>query len=780
MPVLKRVLFVLCLCCSLSSVLPAQMARQWVARFSGTLKNSNNAATAMAVDDSGNVYVAGWVTRPSTGIDFATVKYSADGELLWQQYFAGTGSSEDKPTAIAVDSARNVYVTGSSGGATGLDYVTIKYKADGSDSLWMRRYNGPGNGDDKPVAIAVNDSLNVYVTGWSLGAGTGLDYATLKYDAAGTLKFEKRYDGPGSKADSALGLSLRGFTDLFVTGTSVDSAYDYATVKYNAESGDSLWVARYDGPSRGEDIARAVIARSASEVYVTGSSMDASGRYDYLTIRYNATTGDTVWTARYDGSAGGDDQAMAMALQSNSRVYVTGRSVTTGSYADFVTVRYSQNNGNLSWVSQYNGPGNDDDGAVAIIGGGNPLIAGPSTGSGVGKDYALVELSGSNGSEQLALRYNGAGNGDDTPAAIASFGGAFFITGRSAGVKGSGWVTIKYVDQTSMKYRTITQDSLIGKGVNLKSLASVPNLANLRDEAFLAAYPKIKKGFAGYPGGLVLGNARRDSALTYGWIRFDKGSNIAKFAPHTFTSRGFDVYGTSIFVGEKKNPKLDKFNDHLVGELVALRVNIGASDAEVTPPTLGDLTYNDGDTSNHYNGLTLRQIASVTDNYLTYWPQYPVVNWNQLDSVLARTNRAFTGPLRIVSKYPLAVTGAVSIDSVGFLQAAVAPLANPLSFPAGSIDTDVPLAFHLEQNYPNPFNPSTTIAFELPSTGNVTLKIYDLLGREVGTLLNEEPLESGTQEIVFDARTLASGVYFYRVVVNGGEFQSIKKMVLLK
>ncbi len=735
----------------------------------------------MTVDDSGYVYVTGWVTRSGSGADFATVKYSPDGELLWQQFYAGSGLGEDKAVAIALDTSYNVYVTGSSIGSNGYDYLTIKYKADGTDSLWMRRYNGPGNSDDKPVAIAVNDSLNVFVTGWSMGAGTGLDYATVKYDAAGNQKFEKRYNGPGNSADSALAMSVRGLSELYVTGTSIDSAYDYATVKYNANTGDSLWAARYDGPSKGFDIARAIISRSATELYVTGSSMDSIGKYDYLTIRYNGTTGDTVWTARYAGPAGGDDQAYAMSLQSGTRVYVSGKSVNAGSFTDFVTVRYNQSNGNLAWAASYNGPANDDDGAVAMTGGGSPLLAGPSTGIGTGKDYALVEINGGSGSETQSLRYDGPIHDDDIPSAVASQGGAFFITGSSKSkAKGSEWLTIKYVDQNEIKYRTFTQDSLVLKAANIKPLTAVPNIGNVRDEAFLKAYPKIKKGFAGYPGGLILGNARRDSAAAYGWIRFDKGSNIAKFVPHTYTPRGFDVYGTSVFVGEKKNPKLSKYDNHLVGELLALKMNIGASDAEVTPPTFGDITYDDGDTSNHFNGLTLRQLASAIDNYLTYWQQYPVVDWVVFDSMLTRVNRAFTGPLKVVSKSPVVVTGVLPVDSIPYLQPAIAPLQNPLAFDLKAVDEELPAMFTLYQNYPNPFNPVTTIEFELPEPGQVNLIVYDILGREVGRLLDNEFLEEGTQDVAFDASGLSSGVYFYRINVNEGSFVQMKKMVLMK
>jgi hypothetical protein len=83
----------------------------------------------------------------------------------------------------------------------------------------------------------------------------------------------------------------------------------------------------------------------------------------------------------------------------------------------------------------------------------------------------------------------------------------------------------------------------------------------------------------------------------------------------------------------------------------------------------------------------------------------------------------------------------------------------------------------LRQNYPNPFNPTTTIKWQLPEAGLVTLKIYDVLGREVTTLVNEE-LNAGKHETVFDASRFSSGVYFYRIKVK--EFIQTKKMIVMK
>jgi len=92
-------------------------------------------------------------------------------------------------------------------------------------------------------------------------------------------------------------------------------------------------------------------------------------------------------------------------------------------------------------------------------------------------------------------------------------------------------------------------------------------------------------------------------------------------------------------------------------------------------------------------------------------------------------------------------------------------------------DFTLPLEFSLEQNYPNPFNPSTTIEYNIPESGNVTLKVFDVLGNEVATLINGQN-EAGTHKVDFDASLLHSGVYFYRI--ESGSFVETKKLMLLK
>lgn len=105
----------------------------------------------------------------------------------------------------------------------------------------------------------------------------------------------------------------------------------------------------------------------------------------------------------------------------------------------------------------------------------------------------------------------------------------------------------------------------------------------------------------------------------------------------------------------------------------------------------------------------------------------------------------------------------------------------PLSQMVTAIDApptnDLPHEFSLSQNYPNPFNPTTVISYQLSAGSDVTLKVYDVLGREVATLVNQKQ-SAGKYSVTFDGSKLASGVYFYRLVA--GSYIAVKKLVLLK
>ena len=150
-------------------------AELWVRRYDGPA--GNDVALAMALDSAGNAYVTGR-SMAATGSDCATIKYSPDGAELWVRRYSGPGGNAGA-TALAVDSSGNVYVAGNSVAATSTGYAMVKYGPDGAE-LWVRHYDGPA-GNDYATALAVDSSGNAYVTGRSYGNGTGYDYATVKY-----------------------------------------------------------------------------------------------------------------------------------------------------------------------------------------------------------------------------------------------------------------------------------------------------------------------------------------------------------------------------------------------------------------------------------------------------------------------------------------------------------------------------------------------------------------------------------------------------------------------
>jgi hypothetical protein len=137
--------------------------------------------TAFAVDAIGNSYLAGKALVSGQGYNFRTVKISPSGFLLWSKDFDGAAHMSDEVTAIAVDDAGGVYVTGSSQAADGFkDFATVKFDANGN-RLWALTYDGPAGEDDIPSVIRVTAAHEAVVAGSSVGIGTFEDYAVIKY-----------------------------------------------------------------------------------------------------------------------------------------------------------------------------------------------------------------------------------------------------------------------------------------------------------------------------------------------------------------------------------------------------------------------------------------------------------------------------------------------------------------------------------------------------------------------------------------------------------------------
>jgi DNA-binding beta-propeller fold protein YncE len=269
----------------------------WVSRYNGP-GNADDLARSIAVSPSGDaVYVTGnSYGGGAAGYDYATVAYNtATGARVWAKRYNGPGNGTDVANSLAVSPAgTTVYVTGSSdGGTSGLDYGTVAYSTATGARLWVSRYNGPGNSSDEATMVAVSPAGDtVYVTGSSSGGTSGVDYATTAYNAAtGARLWVRRYNGPGNGQDNARSMVVSPAGDtVYVTGSSDGGAsgVDYATVAYSA-AGARLWAKRYNGPGNGTDVANSVaVSPAGTTVYVTGSSDGGASGMDYATIAYNS------------------------------------------------------------------------------------------------------------------------------------------------------------------------------------------------------------------------------------------------------------------------------------------------------------------------------------------------------------------------------------------------------------------------------------------------------------------------------------------------------------
>jgi len=177
-------------------------------------------------------------------------------------------------------------------------------------------------------------------------------------------------------------------------------------------------------------------------------------------------------------------------------------------------------------------------------------------------------------------------------------------------------------------------------------------------------------------------------------------------------------------------------------------------------------------------------ILSTEDSYITLLDSI-----HSLDSLASDEEVTVSAALafEVASDYPTSQTAELMLSiidsvSVPWLTALSFPVYEPTVAVNSDISQTIPVEFALHFNYPNPFNPTTTIGYDLPVNANVNIAIYDLLGKQVTTLVNEDQL-AGTQSIIWDATdatgtSVTSGVYFYRL--QTGSFQETGKMVLLK
>jgi hypothetical protein len=391
-------------------------------------------------------------------ISFSAFAQPAPAPTVLGRYDGPVGGT-DEIRAMTIDAHGYVYVTGPSDASKkgNLDYATIKYNGTTGQQMWVARYNGTGNGEDWPYAIAVDAAGNVFVTGRSMGSGTNLDYATVKYDANGNQKWVARYNSPNNLNDVAHDIAVDAAGYVYVTGETDDayalgSANSATTIKYDPSNGKAIRMDVYDalpniykGTNTNAELATSLAIDANGNVYVAGNS--AGG----FIIKY-----DTALNRRWVTNIAGSDIHKIL-VDPSANIFVTGFNGQTAKYDSL---------GTSLWQMTYNAAGFND---MVTDPSGNIYVTGN-----LGSDYLTVKYN-SNGSQAWANSLNGSFNGTDFARSIALDG--------SGNVYVTGYYTVKSGRNGLTCAGTVKYDN----GGVQKWVASYDSANNLTNDGFIVA-----------------------------------------------------------------------------------------------------------------------------------------------------------------------------------------------------------------------------------------------------------------------------------------------------
>lgn len=794
--------------------------RLWVQRYNGP-DNDDDGGVAIAIDHLGNPSVTGVSFGEETYADIVTVKYFTGGTIDWVRRYDGPGMDDDVPAAITTDVNGHVYVTGYAFSLDNfLDIVTIKYRPGGS-IVWTRLYDGPEHDEDGGTAIAIDAAGNVYVAGYSSAIGGTLlfDYATLKYNLDGVLLWDRVYNGPGLDDDVPSAIGVDGAGNVFVTGRSfgLGTFDDFATVKYSA-SGVEQWVARYDGDAHDDDAATAMVVDPLSGgVFVTGYSYDATGFSDYVTIHY-AGNGTRMWVERYDGTASDDDEPAAMRLDAARNLFVTGTSVGLSGDSEYRTLQYRTmvpclslaqsvlNVGLVEVPCAVTGQAIVRNGGVAPLLISSAIVADPwfsitpasvsvNPGDSVVFSVTFTPLEPGLRESHLFIVHNARGGKDS----IRVFG---------TGVVGSSSVVVP---------------SGVGIGWQLISVPVVPACPYVLSGAFgftpgqgyyqadtlrrgRAYWKKLttpNPSFTGIPISLDT------IALTPGWnivgtITTPVAVSAIVTEPESLISASvyaFDgmtyVFADSLRPGRGYWMKARQPGRVILGATGGLSRPVGG----VIPACASTLVIADASGKEQVLHAAIDCASEVDLDRFELPPRPPEGSFDirfasgrllevlplagAVKTVLEVTGAQFPLTARLDEECPFALSMVWNGEERTLYAGAEVVLAVPLTpqmihripFTLLQPGSATPTGFALDQNYPNPGNPGTVIQYTIPEQSFVVLQLFDALGKEVATLVQEYQ-RAGFHATPVDGTPLASGLYFYRL--TAGKHVATRKLLLIK
>jgi len=515
------------------------------------------------------------------------------------------------------------------------------------------------------------------------------------------------------------------------------------------------WVARYDGPWHYIDEAVKVIADEQGYVYVTGSSYAQSSDRDYLTIKYDAD-GVELWTARFDGGANGQDITRDMALDAYGNVYVTG-SVSTFSFDstwDWGTVKYDAA-GNQLWAAYYQGPLTYADHAysLAVDSAQNVYVVGITDLSAYDEtaNFTTIKYDEA-GNVVWNNTYDGGIHDEDRGKDIAlDQEGNVCVVGYSMLESGHfGILTIKYNSAGARQWLTIYDGDV---DISLPLRLALDGNGNIH-----VATAEFSSGAGDYfaikynPEGVQQWTTRYSSLIGSSNDFFGGGLAV-------------DEVGNAYLTGSTTGADFDdmttvKFNS--AGELQWAASETPGFGQDVAVDGQGNV-YATGGAGASYGGFHTLKYDSVGQELWEMYYSYSSVNPQMAISIALDSSRNVfvTGQSKT---FPTNTDYATIKYAQGVSTVQLQP-------------QYLPQEFVLYPPSPNPFNPTTILRFELRAASFVKLRVFDIFGRLMATLVDGW-MEAGVHKAMFDGSDLPSGICLARL--SAGDFTKTQKLVLLK
>lgn len=527
------------------------------------------------------------------------------------------------------------------------------------------------------------------------------------------------------------------------------------------------WVTSYNSPTNGSDEPRAIVSDNSGNIYIAGLSPASNTGNDFVTVKYNSA-GIQQWAARYHNPDGQDDNVRGIALDASGNVYVTGSVSMGGSNGIMMTVKYNSS-GEQQWAKQLGepvaspaAPGNGKS-SIAVDASGNIYVGGSRRfGSGQNTSYLLVKYN-TNGDSLWTRTYKGthflAGLGSGI-VCVKVDGNFVYVTGKSFD---------QNPDLSTSCFSTTIKYDLSGSSQWIRK----DTLINGSDEVI---------GMDKDPSGNII-------------VTCDHGFDILTLK---YNSAGALLWKKSytgisgIYYDRVTDLDIDPLgNVYLTGNSVRTTASGGEDFITLKYDAAGNLlwerfyngTYGDGD---YAKGITVDENgnAYITGiafdlnfdfNYMTIKYDTDGTEKWKISYDGGFTHRRDDATAIILDNEGNVVVTGISSRGANFDD--ITTIKYSQSTGITQISSQIPRAFSLSQNYPNPFNPVTILEFEIPKAGFVSLKIYDMLGKEINTLVNSN-LNPGRYKYDFDAGSLTSGIYFYKL--EAGNYSETKKMLLVK